>query len=420
MLASFYERFPVHENDVLGARFHAATTFAGYTAAYFGTANAADEIAVTPALAAGASFTGSSNATKDKVNMEAYLEPDEDHDGYGDVSQDLCPGSPIGGAACSGSLVGTNFEGVAANSGGAGSDSLYVQTALGGASASLPARGVVVRWRVLGVPTFAREFQLRVLAPNGSSGYTVARSSAAETLPKNTSAEAGAIGSFPTRLPVPAGGYVGIATDPTFTTPAVVAGPPGTTMSKLADGADGTTYGSLPTTATSVVGYDADIEPDGDGDGYGDVTQDACPQAASTQVAPCPQPAAAASSGGGGSGPPPTSKPKSSISGFKVVPKAFHIKAHGGGTKLKLTLSQPAKVTFKIEQRLLCSSKAGAAARCKAGFHVLGSFSKQLPMGSSKVPFTGRLKGKSLVVGSYRVSATAAAAPARATFTVLP
>lgn len=287
-LAPFYERFPVHSGDVLGARFfHAGSNFIEYTSAFFNSPNTFDEIATkTPALAAGESFTGSSNATKERVNAEAWVEPDEDHDGYGDISQDLCLGSPIAGAACSGSLFGSNFEGVVANSGGAGSDSLYVQTALGGAPTALPARGVVVRWRVLGIPAFDREFQLRVLAPNGSGGYTVAASSAAETLPKNISAEAGAIGSFATRLSVPSGGYVGIATDPTFTMPTLFAGLPGATMSKLADGIDGTTYPGLPTTATSVVGYDADIEPDADADGYGDVSQDSCPTSASVHEGP--------------------------------------------------------------------------------------------------------------------------------------
>ena len=37
-----------------------------------------------------------------RVNLEAVLEPDEDNDGYGDFSQDLCPGSPIALSACAG------------------------------------------------------------------------------------------------------------------------------------------------------------------------------------------------------------------------------------------------------------------------------------------------------------------------------
>ena len=416
-LAPFYERFPVHVGDVLGARFSTGNFFIEYTNAFFNSPNTPDEIATkTPGLAAGESFTGSSNATKERVNVEAWMEPDEDRDGYGDVSQDLCLGSPIGGTACSGSLFGSNFEGVVASSGGAGSDSLYVQTALGGIPTVLPVRGVVVRWRVLGIPTFDREFQLRVLAPNSSGGYTVAGSSAAGTLPKNISAEAGAIGSFATRLPVPAGGYVGIATGPTFTIPSLVSGPPGTAMSKLADGANGTNYSGLPATAANVVGYDADIEPDVDGDGFGDLSQDSCPTAASVHGGTCPPPAAG--------DPPASSSPRHvapAIDNLAVKPKRFRAKplarvvARGTwGTKWKLSLSAAATVTLTIQ------SKAGKP---------LQTLTKSLGRGASSIPFNGQIRrhGKhvDLVPGAYRLSARArngagTGDPKTASFTVLP
>lgn len=416
-LAPFYERFPVHAGDVLGARFFTGSFFINYTNAFFNSPNVFDEIASkTPALAAGEGFTGSSNATKERVNVEAWIEPDEDHDGYGDVSQDLCPGSPIGGAACSGSLFGSNFEGVVAGSGGAGSDTLYVQTALSGAPTALPARGVVVRWRVLGIPMFDREFQLRVLAPNAGGGYAVARSSAAETLPQNISAEAGAIGSFATRLPVSAGGYVGIATGPTFTIPSLTSGPPGTAMSKLADGADGTNYSGLPTTAPIVVGYDADIEPDVDGDGYGDLSQDSCPTSAAVHGGTCPPTAA-----GGPSASPPPRPVAPAIDGLAVKPKRFRAKPLGRvaakgvwGTKLTLKLSAAATVTLTIQ------SKAGKP---------LQILTRSLGRGASSIPFNGQIRrhGKhlDLAPGVYRLSARArngagTGDPKTASFTVLP
>lgn len=428
MLAPFYERFPVHAGDVLGARFSTGSFFIEYTNAFFNSTESADEIATkTPALAAGESFTGSSNATKERVNVEAWMEPDEDHDGYGDVSQDLCLSSPIAGAACSGSLFGSNFVGVLANSGGAGSDSLYVQTALGGSPTALPARGVVVRWRVFGVPTVAHEFQLRVLAPNASGGYTVARSSAAETLPKNISAEAGAIGSFATRLPVPSGGYVGIATDSTFTMPTLVGGAPGTTMSKLTDGTDGTSYSGLPTTAASVVGYDADIEPDVDGDGYGDVSQDSCPTAASVHEGPCPPPPPPPAGGRSESalGSPPASSPPGAVApaidSLAVKPKRFRAKPLGRvavrgawGTKLKLNLSAAATVTLTIQ------STAGKP---------LQTLTKPLDRGAASIAFNGQIRrhGKrvDLAPGAYRLSARAQndagiGATKTASFRVLP
>lgn len=412
---------------MLGARFfHPGSTLIDYTSAFFNSTETSDEIATkTPGLAAGEVFTGSSNATKERVNVEAWMEPDEDHDGYGDVSQDLCPGSPLAATACSGSLFGSNFEGVVGNAGGAGSDTLYVQTGLGGAPTALPAGGVVVRWRVLGTPVFAREFQLRVLAPSGG-GYTVASSSAAETLPKNLSAEAGAIGNFATRLSVPAGGYVGIATDPTFTTPILFSGVPGATMSKLADGAEGAHYSGLPTTATSIVGYDADIEADADGDGYGDVTQDSCPTSASVHEGPCPLAGGGSGGSGGGAGNErgdlPTARSAApTINSFTVKPKRFRAKPLGHtatrgtwGTKLKLNLSAAAIVTLAIK------SKTGK---------TLQTLTKSRGGGASSIAFNGQIRrhGKraDLPPGTYRAIARAqnnagVSATKTASFTVLP
>jgi hypothetical protein len=428
MLARFYERFPVHGGDVLGARFfHTGSFGIEYTSATFNSTSSTDVLATkTPGLTAGETFSGTSNGNTKRVNVEAWVEPDEDHDGYGDVSQDLCLGSPLANTACSGSLFGTTFEGFVANSGGAGSDSLYVQTALGAAPTALPARGVVVRWRVLGVPTFARDFQLRVLAPNGSGGYTVAGSSAAQTLPKNVNAEAGAIGTFATRLSVPVGGFVGIATDPTFTTPAIVSGAAGTTMSKLVDGGDGTNYASLPTTATSIVGYDADIEPDVDGDGYGDVSQDSCATDATIHEGPCPSTGGGTGSVGGGadSSSTPTggrgsttAAPK--IKSLAVKPRRFRAKPIDGavargatGTKFKLDISAQAK--SKVTLTIVKNGKR------------LWTLAKRLGPGRASVTYNGQCGKHGQVValepGSYVLMARIAGSGAtkQTTFTVLP
>jgi hypothetical protein len=266
---------------------------------------------------------------------------------------------------------------------------------------------------------------LRVLAPNAGGGYTVSRSSAAETLPKNISAEAGAIGAFATRLPVPSGGYVGIATDPTFTMPTLVGGAPGTAMSKLADGTDGANYSGLPTTSASVVGYDADIESDADGDGYGDVTQDSCSTSASIHEGPCPPPTGGGGSGeprGGSSGsplisPPPPPAVAPAIGSLAVKPKRFRAKPLGHaavkgtwGTKLKLELSAAATVTLTIQ------SKAGKP---------LQTLTKSLGGGTSWIPFNGQVRrhGKyvDLAPGAYRLSARVQNGVGKtASFTVLP
>jgi hypothetical protein len=442
-IATFYDRFPVHSGDRLGARFdHVGSFFIEYTNAFYVTETAADTIGgVTPPLVTGDPYNlGGPATTKQRINIEAVVEPDEDHDGYGDYSQDLCPGSPIGGGPCSGSLFGSNFEGIVGGAGGAGSDKLWVQTALGGTPTARAERGVVVRWRVFNRSTFDEEYQLRVLSPNGTGGYTVTASSPQELVPKNLAAGQanGQLGIYQTRLPVPAGGLVGLATGPRFTIPAGAVGVLGASMSQLTDGGDGTTYASLPPMAGRVMGYDADIEPDVDGDGYGDVTQDSCPTSATIHEGFCPPvppaPPGGGGSGGGGGGDtvsnPPRSGPRSdattapTISGLSLTPKTFQAKPLGPvaargrtGTKIHLTLSSKATVTLAVE------------ARQGRRFKPVTKIVKLLNPGRRTIVFSGQYRhaGKlvDLAPGSYRLSVSAKSAAGtgpvkRVAFTVLP
>ncbi len=108
-IGTFYERLSVSASGALGARYSIASSFIEATPTYFNSPNAVDEVlGAGNNLAVGDSFEATP-AKKRRVNVEAVLEPDEDRDGYGDVSQDLCPGSPVGSSACSGTLFGSNF-----------------------------------------------------------------------------------------------------------------------------------------------------------------------------------------------------------------------------------------------------------------------------------------------------------------------
>ena len=96
-----------------------------------------------------------SDTSKARVNIEAVLEPDDDGDGYGDASQDLCPGLPTATAACSGALFGSNLQGERSvpPAGCGGGGCMRIQKTIGGASTAAPFDGVVVRWRVLDAET---------------------------------------------------------------------------------------------------------------------------------------------------------------------------------------------------------------------------------------------------------------------------
>jgi hypothetical protein len=432
----FRDRLPAHAGDVLAMRLHTGP-FIQETPFVFKAA-AADEVRVAEPVGAGGSLSGPGSPVPERrVNLEAVLEPDEDHDGYGDFSQDLCPGSPIALSACTGSLFGSSLQGEFSAKPAACSPScLYVQTALGGASTIATSPGVIVRWRVLNGST--GNYRIYVLKDNpegsggGSLAYRILGSSESEHVDAPFPTTISKTSSFATRVPLPIGAYIGVAV-------------PGGNLPSFQSSTGGQAkYSRLeaPITpgATGVVGqshdgvilYDADVEPDVDGDGYGDVSQDSCPSAATVHEGPCPaavltgetSSAGGASPGGGPTPSPPAVPPK--IGSLSVKPKSFHAKPLGGasaggafGTKVKLSLSATATVTLAIE------------ARHGHSFKILTRLTKNLAAGHASVAFSGQYRhaGKptDLAPGTYRLSASATAKGGtgagpvkRTTFTVLP
>jgi len=280
----FFERIPGKAGDVLGGRFD-TSPFINSTPAIFATGSATDEAGVisSPTNPEPGQNATSTPVANRRVNVTALFEPDEDGDGYGDVSQDLCPGSPHAADACTGALFGSAFQGPYTTVGDCTYECMRIQTAVAGASTAVPAAGVVVRWRLLAAKAGA--YRIRTIAPSGGPSYAVLGSSAAETVEASAY---GKITTFQTRLPISAGGYVGLV-PPRFTTLASRSPElPGSTYVLLDDAPDGgeVALGGYTPVAGEAL-YDADIEPDADHDGYGDVSQDSCPGDASTHGA-CP------------------------------------------------------------------------------------------------------------------------------------
>jgi hypothetical protein len=149
------------------------------------------------------------------------------------------------------------------------------------ANPSIPVRttspGVVTSWSVTAgaVPTLTEK--LKIFAGTGSELETVAESEPQTVVGNRTNV-------FPARIPVPAG--------------AVFGGYSGSGM-LFCTGVSGDTIGYLDqetfvgskeafsTDFTHIVPLSVTVEPDVDGDGFGDETQDKCPQSAATQGA-CP------------------------------------------------------------------------------------------------------------------------------------
>lgn len=167
-----------------------------------------------------------------------------------------------------------------ADTAGPASPRTYFQNAVG-AKWQPAAPGVITSWRIKTGATASGTAKLRVIHPLGNGQFRAVATSAAVALTPNRT-----IVSL-TRLRIAAGDYIGIdipANEDIFNSGAS----PGESVSyfdpPLLDGSTSGTSGS-PLAGELLV--TATVEPDADGDGYGDETQDACPTDASTQ-GPCP------------------------------------------------------------------------------------------------------------------------------------
>ncbi len=141
-----------------------------------------------------------------------------------------------------------------------------------------PSAGVITRWRVdVVAPGAAAEERLKVFRPTGPSAFQVV----AESDPQSMSAEENVAGA---RIPVQAGDRVGVYGAPFIL---FCEGGPGDVVGVNAEDSpidSDPAFAEVTETRLPVV---ATVEPDADGDGYGDETQDGCPQSAAYHEA-CP------------------------------------------------------------------------------------------------------------------------------------
>jgi len=149
-----------------------------------------------------------------------------------------------------------------------------------------PSGGVITKVKVnsaigvaVSIPT-----AVKVLRSAGGNKYTVIGQQSVLANPGITTADA--------RIPVQQGDRLGLHGEPFFFEGTTIsaslycAGAPGTLGAVVGDVPVGSTADFIAVT-TARVPLAAIIEPDADGDGFGDETQDACPQLASLQT-PCP------------------------------------------------------------------------------------------------------------------------------------
>ncbi len=434
----FWDRIPATAGDVLGAQFHSGALISETVPTYIDNTAAGDVAArnyESPGPDIGGTTTGPGYANQ-RVNISAHLEHDSDHDGYGDGSQDLCTGDATHATtACSGALFGSDLQGpyqrVGYTCSGIGYACVRVQlTTAAGTSTAARTDGVVVRWRLQGPG--AGDYRIRILDPATGGGYTFARSSDPVTVGADE-----ALQTFAARLPIAAGGYVALT--PPFSVPeATLITPPAgsrfTTLSEPpADGTAATIAGSLP----GVFLYDADIEPDADHDGYGDVTQDACPADATTHGA-CPPASAAPGTGGAATTPGGTlvtTAAAGKITALQLRYPRFRILRRGAviagrphaGTALLVTLSAPARVRFTVRRLAGGVRRGGSCRPPTAGTRKLRrctravlvhAFTRALAAGATSTAYSGRYQSagrtRTLSRGRFRLEAAVLSAAGRA------
>jgi hypothetical protein len=145
-----------------------------------------------------------------------------------------------------------------------------------------PSSGVITQWKTIvalaELPPGAITESMTVLRPAGGAQFTVVGQS-------TPGAVANGLNTFATRIPVQAGDHLGLAGTfaPLYCRTELPGDAMGVFKGVLAPGA--TT--PFETAGGYRVPVSAVIEPDADGDGYGDETQDKCPQSAALQTA-CP------------------------------------------------------------------------------------------------------------------------------------
>jgi hypothetical protein len=153
----------------------------------------------------------------------------------------------------------------------------WIQTESAGSGYTVPADGVITSWSVY-APAGTSSARFKVVRRVGVGIYSLVGESPLTPMAPS------ALNRNPTRISVQAGDRIGV-----FGVICVGMAPSATYES-------GRITGDAPSGASSyfledgiAVGIAAELEPDADGDGYGDETQDSCPTDPATQAG-CPAP----------------------------------------------------------------------------------------------------------------------------------
>lgn len=274
----------------------------------------------------------------------------------------------------------------------------------GGASYTVPTGGgVITSWSTQAGAGAGQSAALKLLRPINATDYTVTGTSSVVPLLES------AANTFEVRIPVTGEETLGYWFPPSAIQDCLInTGNFGDVLRYKSGQYPEPGVGDTQTGTVDVHGYRvnirAEVEPDADGDGYGDESQDLCPTSAATHDA-CP----VAAANGTATKPadastiptvskrdttaPVITKPSLSASVFAVNTRAGASAAKG--SRLFLTLSEAATVVFVTEQRV------------GNRWRKVRIFGKRFPAGTNRLDYSGKIKprGKqrALKPGRYRL-----------------
>jgi hypothetical protein len=167
-------------------------------------------------------------------------------------------------------------------------DELITTQVVSGASYEIPNAGVLTKWSTFGAASDDNDqMALRVYDSESTSAFTPRFDSGMKTI------AAGSVNDFPARVSVNAGQWIGVLMGMVNGNDSqCVSAPlgPGNTLALNPSPQPVGTQEAFSPVGNNAVDLSAVIEPDADGDGYGDETQDACPQNPQRHEPPCVAP----------------------------------------------------------------------------------------------------------------------------------
>jgi hypothetical protein len=293
----------------------------------------------------------------------------------------------------------------------------------------IPGDGVLTSWRTYtGAVVNQGPVRLKVIRAMSPTSFKVVAASAYIT---PVYLADGNNGPFATRIPVVANDLIALGVGPLAqkNAPYCLFSGDGAAQSRVKIGMDDPPNAALALpwdampTYTYRVSVSASLEPDLDHDGYGDETQDGCPMDATTHGS-CATPGGGPSTPAPGPGAPPAVLAK--VASQRIAPTTFpaspsgqSVRAFRGryGTTVTYTLNEAALTRFTVTQlrrgrkagsgRCVASTRRNRTAKsCARRVTLPGHFTLAAQPGANSFAFTGRIGGKRLKPGSYRLVAT--------------